>query len=353
MAPLARRFDPVPILLPVTAQNGRSRRVIFRLPAVRFALKAGFSALLVAWVVQRVDFQDIVDRLRQANGQWLWAALGCAIVSILLQAARWRLLTRSLLTYRQALTYTWIGIFYGAILPGGISGDIAKGTAVALKDASTRSPLLAVSIVADRVAGLYALSVLFLFSALAVFTGIVPGDAALIPAIRAGSALTVGFLAAATWLFSPTGQKACLRFASWAGTSIAGRIATHAAEAMGHYAQAPRLWLRVLPLSFLNHGANILTNCMLLLALGATLGWSQWVVFYSLISVLLMVPLSISGLGVRDWFTLLFFPAAGVVAEIGIAYSWLSLGLGLTTALAGGAIQLLEMFRPAAPDPKP
>lgn len=332
-----------PVTEPPAAAAGRGG-------LLRFLFKAGFSFALVWFVVQRVNFPDIVQRLGGAERPWLFAALTSAFLSIMLQAARWRILTLSLLSWRQALVYTWIGLFYGAILPGGVSGDIAKGAAIALKDTTARSALLPLSIVADRLAGLYALSVLFLVSAVAVLLGGAPSDAGLVRVATVGLILTAGFLGLATGLISPPGQKLLAAFAARPGGSFPSRIAARLAGVIGQYARTPGIWLRVLPLSFLNHAVNILTNSFLLLALGGTLNWSQWIVFYSLISVLLMVPVSISGLGVRDWFALFFFPAAGVLAEVGVAYSWLSLGLGLTIALIGGAIQLLEVFRPHRPD---
>lgn len=319
-------------------------------PGLRLVIKAAFSVALVWFVIQHVNFHDIVERLGKADTPWLFAALASAILSVVLQAARWRMLTLALLSMRQALAYTWIGIFYGAILPGGVSGDIAKGAAIALKDTAARSAVLPLSIVADRLAGLYALSVLFLVSGGTVLLGGAPSDAGLIRVVTVGLIVTSGFVALATGLISPAGQRLLAAIATQSGNSLPTRVAARLAGVVGQYAQTPGIWLRVLPLSFLNHAVNILTNSFLLLALGGTLTWSQWIVFYSLISALLMVPVSISGLGVRDWFALFFFPTAGVLAEVGVAYSWLSLGLGLTIALIGGVIQLLEVFRPHRPD---
>ena len=57
-----------------------------------------------------------------------------------------------------------------------------------------------------------------------------------------------------------------------------------------------------------------------------------------------MVPISISAIGVRDWFALLYFQHLHLPAEAGVAFSWLSLLFGLLVAAVGGLIQGYEFF---------
>jgi len=66
-------------------------------------------------------------------------------------------------------------------------------------------------------------------------------------------------------------------------------------------------------------------------------------VFYPMLSVLLALPVSISGVGVRDVFSAAMFAAFGLSPEAGVAFSWLQLGLSVPVALVGGLIQLWEV----------
>src|SRR6185436_8985358 len=87
----------------------------------------------------------------------LWYSL--VPIVILLSAWRWEILAPGvdLLT---AVKYTWIGVFFGHVLPGSIAGDVAKGVSLALKDADARAGLAA-SIVAEKGIGLAALVLFF------------------------------------------------------------------------------------------------------------------------------------------------------------------------------------------------
>jgi hypothetical protein len=66
--------------------------------------------------------------------------------------------------------------------------------------------------------------------------------------------------------------------------------------------------------------------------------------FYPLLSGLLALPVSISGVGLRDVFSAGMFTAFGLGAEPGVAFSWLLLAMAVPNALIGGAIQLGEFF---------
>ena len=108
--------------------------------AALFGLKGLVSAGLLALVLARVDVTAIFDVLARADLMLvaLWYLLLPVIIS--LTARRWQVLAPGL-TYPMAVKYTWIGVFFGSVLPGSISGDVAKGISLALKDANARAGL--------------------------------------------------------------------------------------------------------------------------------------------------------------------------------------------------------------------
>jgi glycosyltransferase 2 family protein len=123
------------------------------------AAKLVLSIALLALVLAKVDAASIIDVLSKAD-PWLvliWYLL--LPVAIALTAWRWRILAPGL-SYGTAVKYTWIGVFFGHVLPGSIAGDVAKGVSLALKDAAARTGLAA-SIVAEKVIGLAALVLFF------------------------------------------------------------------------------------------------------------------------------------------------------------------------------------------------
>jgi hypothetical protein len=100
-----------------------------------------------------------------------------------------------------------------------------------------------------------------------------------------------------------------------------------------------------LTLSFVLHAANATIYWAVLhsLAIPASLAFAA--IFYCLLSVLLSMPVSISGIGVRDAFSAALFGAYGLRPEAGVAFSWLLLVLGIPGVIVGGLIQVWEMFQ--------
>ena len=126
--------------------------------------KCLLSAILVFLVLRKADVTEVVSRVRSVGWFFPGAALTCFVAAVFLAARRWQILSGGLLSYAQTLKYSWIGVFYGAILPGAVSGDVAKGASLALKNKDTRVGELPLSIAMDRIIGLYVLLIFFVIS---------------------------------------------------------------------------------------------------------------------------------------------------------------------------------------------
>jgi hypothetical protein len=122
---------------------------------------------------------------------------------------------------------------------------------------------------------------------------------------------------------------------------LAGRLLA----AIGSFAGQGPILLKAAAISALIHGLNALGFWLTMhaLAIPATPWFAA--VFYALLSVLLALPISISGVGVRDVLAAGMFGAFSLNPEAGVAFSWLQLGLSLPVALIGGLIQVREVVR--------
>src|SRR5262245_12049065 len=92
----------------------------------KILVKLLFSATLLALVVSRVDSQVLLRTLRGADPLLVLLWYSSVPIANLLAAWRWKILAPRL-SFSTAHKYTWIGVFYGQILPGSIAGDVAKG----------------------------------------------------------------------------------------------------------------------------------------------------------------------------------------------------------------------------------
>jgi len=306
--------------------------------------KALLSAILVLLVLRKVDVAEVVSRVRSVGWFFPGAAFMCFVVVLFLAARRWQVLSGGLLSYAQALRYSWIGVFYGAILPGLVSGDVAKGASLALKNKSARVGELPLSIAMDRIIGLYSLLGFFVLSCAILALGAGP----LNPDLKQLG--LYGFIAGAAALL----LGAC--GAGLIGKLLAGHETTRqpsnrikaflrqAFDALQLYRRQPRLLLKAAGYSVIIHCMGVLSFYLVIRALRVDCRVTEVVVFYSMVSVLISLPVTISGLGLRDWFSLTFFQSLWGDGQAGVAYAWLSLALGLAVAIVGGIIQIADFF---------
>ncbi len=315
-----------------------------------FGVKVVFSCILLGLVLRNVRFKDIVGRLRLADLHWLIPAIAIGPMAVVLSAWRWRKLSLGLLGFGDAVRYTWIGLFFGTIMPGLIGGDVAKGVSLAAKDERARDSRLPVSIIVDKVVGLWALLLLFSIVAIAML-GVQPH---LLEKIRhalwlACSVTVVGLLAAGA-ICHPRGIASFVKLANGLPIKPLRLAALRVLSAFGDFNGQSVVLLKAVMISIVLHGLNAFALWLVMRSLYVPASLLFAMVFYPLLSVLLALPVSISGVGVRDVFAASMFTAFGLSAGSGVAFSWLLLGLSIPNALVGGAIQLRELFHQRTTD---
>lgn len=307
------------------------------------AVKATISLVLVLLILHRIPFAAVWEKLTDIDPMLIAATLPLSLFVIFASAWRWHALSLGLIPIFTAVRYTWIGMFYGAILPGGVSGDVAKGASLALRHNDTRVSRLPISIFADRVIGLLALLIVFSLSCAGFALN--------------GSTQREGLREFAWWGFGLSFVALSIAVAFTAGwgkrlsSAIVESLPKGRLQTTGQSLQIafydivsrPRLLLGTLSVSLLIHLANTAAYSILLRALGVHLPLGQVVVFYTSMSVIVMLPISISGVGIRDWFSLAFFTGLGLTGATGVAFSWMTLAIGTAVASVGGLIQLLEI----------
>jgi len=84
--------------------------------------------------------------------------------------------------------------------------------------------------------------------------------------------------------------------------------------------------------------AGIVSPFLIALTLDLNVPFSFFLAVMPVIWVIMMVPISIAGLGVREGAFILFFVQQGVTTESALLLSLLFLGLSLVLALVGGII---------------
>jgi glycosyltransferase 2 family protein len=243
-------------------------------------------------------------------------ALAMLLFGILATAARWwRLLKAAgcVTSYWNALRLSFVGFFFNIVVPGLTGGDVVKAVMVA-RDHPERRAAAAISVLVDRLIGLF---VLALMGAVTILAQGETFAAYRWPVIGIVVAAVAGVTVYSNaWLRARLGYERLLARLPMAGTL------RQIDEAVTIYSRKPYEFLLALAFSFANQCSVIVS----LIALGRSFGdtaltAAQYVVVGSIGNIASAVPLTPGGVGIAEYFYAELFKTLGGVAAIGLAVS--------------------------------
>jgi uncharacterized protein (TIRG00374 family) len=291
---------------------------------------------LTAWLVVRASPADVAASLAPAIPGWVLAAVGLVIVDRTLMAYRWLLLLRAIEPGRHVplgavVRVFFVSTFVGSFLPGSVGGDAARAYGLSKLGVPTADALA--SVVVDRLLGVVSL-LLAAAVGLVVVRRLVEGWA--IAAI-AGLGLAVA-VAALLLLFDSRVLSGGVRWLTAARMPRLERLANKGLTAIRQYGRHRRQLTTVLAVSMVVQGLRILQAWCLGLALALTVGPSWYVAFVPVVVLVMLLPISVAGLGTSQAAFQVLFGTVGVAAPDALALSILFLGLGLVGNLPGGLL---------------
>lgn len=126
-------------------------------------LKLIAAAGLTYWLIKsnKLDFKILIQSFQHP---FIWIfSLMIVSLQILANALRWRVVLRVFsihVNIREAVKVQWIGQFFSTVLPGAVTGDLLKINFLTTPSAKSRTKILLLSVLLDR---LFALSGLVIF----------------------------------------------------------------------------------------------------------------------------------------------------------------------------------------------
>jgi glycosyltransferase 2 family protein len=276
------------------------------------------SAVLLAILVTKIDFEGAMPKHRHLSTLIFFAlAVLMAMIGIVLSAWRWQ---RVLLAFgkpvplRALIGHYFAGQFVGNVLPSTIGGDVLRISRSAKNTGSSETAFAAVAV--ERLSGFLALPVLCLFGFVV--------DPSLLDSSTAWVALLVSGIALAA-------LAAILLLA--AHPRIAGRFRDHdnwmrfiGATHVGVAALRadPRAALSVLGTAMIYQVSVVLTVGFVILTIGAPVPVGAVIAFVPVVAMAQVVPISLSGLGVREGMFVLLLHPLGIPngQAIGIGLLW-------------------------------
>lgn len=288
-------------------------------------LKIAVSAGLLYLALRDIDFAALRVRLQQIDLAWIALSALAGFVQIGVAALRWREITLACGTELRtgtALRFQLIGSFFNQTLPSTIGGDGVRLWLLQRNGAPWREATY--SVLVDRAVGLIVLAAIVVISlpwSLALI-GNAEGRIALIVLDFAALAACVGFLVLGVLSWRWLTSLWPLRHAQ-ACAVIANRVIFD-----------PRSGPRVLGLSLLNHLLSVVIAWCVGRAIASPVTFAQMFLLIPPVMLIMTIPISIAGWGVREQTMQVAFMNAGLSGPDGLT---ISLIYGIVLFLVGAA----------------
>ena len=304
-----------------------------RKQAASLGLRIAVSAVMLVVLLAKVpsfEPSDLVPRWSLATAVWLAVAALLTLVGIILSAIRWQKVLDAL-EIRERLprlmSHTLAGQFVSNVLPTTIGGDVLRVSRLSRDTGESPRPFA--SVVLERLTGWLVLPVITI-----VGFALNPGLRHLGTATRVALTLAFGTLVLLVAVLAAAGSSRIGgRFASSPGWR---RFVGAVHLGVDRLRSDPAAAANVLAAGFAYQLALVLAAVAAAQALGVRpAGLTALLAFFPAVLIAQVLPISMSGLGVREGAFVLFLTPLGVAQHDAIALGLLLYLLNLLVSLLG------------------
>ena len=318
---------------------------------IKQLLKFGVSLLLLFFTLRLIDWRGSLELAGRANPLLMAVAVGLLLAERILSVSKWLLLLRakgSRITFWRLLVINYIGGFWGLVLPSSVSADIVRGYYLAKSTANVS--LAVTSMLVDRLMGALSLVLLGCISAWMVGDtfGLVHARlfaASVAVACALGIALMFydGFI---RWVDRLIVQRA-------AGWKVIRPVHQWIASCF-EYRQYPNTLVASFLLTVFVQMLRVLIFYAVAVSFGIRVPVTYYFIFVPLIMLLIMLPVSINGIGVREGSFVVFFARVGVPSSEAFIISFAVSVLTTLMTAVGGIIYMFDKsaIKPMAVNPE-
>ncbi|NWF52928.1 MAG: flippase-like domain-containing protein [Nitrospirae bacterium] len=280
-----------------------------------FILKFSVSLVLIYIVLSKTGPELVYSTMKNMNPLAFISALILYLFAQFISTLRWRLLISENIGIRKLFSIYLIGSFFNNLLPGLIGGDAVKG--FYLYKTIGKGNLSFASIFMDRYIGFSTL-ILICMAAYPFGYSYLKGSSL----IWTFPIIVLMFVTASLFFF---------------GLHVGRRI-MFLSEIYSYfysYREKKLLILKTLLLSLIIQISGILSVYILAIGLSKNIPFLACLMFLPLIIMFTAIPISISGVGVREGAFILFFGLIGIKSDVAIAISLSWFLTGVTVNLLG------------------
>jgi uncharacterized protein (TIRG00374 family) len=307
----------------------------------RLALNVIVSLVLLALLTTRIDLSDTTVLMLAADRPTLAVAALLFLGSHVLGAMQWRKLLQASglrIPAGRVLASYFQGAFFGLFLPANVGGDLSRVYDTSREEGTLGGAIAAT--VTDRLVGLTSIGLMALV-ALVLQPSDLPPAAILLPTLGFAGVNLVVSLA----LFSRR-VSAFMTRQAWRIPKQALRDGvTRLISTLHTFGRQPRLMASVGALSICVQILRIGVHAMVAAAMGIHLDLRSFFVIVPVLAVIVALPISFGGIGVREAAAIQLFGHVGVPPSEAVGMQVLAFFVSIAVSLPGWIVFLMRQAR--------
>lgn len=300
----------------------------------RLILSLGLLGLLFVFV----DWQTIISNIIQADIRFYLLGLCFYFMTVTLWALRWYILLISLedsvkIPYLRVFRATIIGVFYSLFLPKAVGTDV--GRIYEIFSDQKPDAKLASTVLLDRIIGLLSLVIMSVVS-LVIGSSFTAGSSLYIIIPIVLLSLITGWLI----FFNRTFMRRFRWIFQLPLIERVYEIVLNLYQSLYLLQSKTKVVIVTIIASLVMKSVEVFSTIFIALAIGVELEIQYFFIFLPIIWVISMIPISVSGLGLRESAFVFFFTQVGVSASDAVTVSLLYYSCNLLVGVIGGGFLL-------------
>jgi uncharacterized protein (TIRG00374 family) len=296
------------------------------------------AVALTAYILWKVHPGDVLRVTGGADWRWIAGAIALLFVDRTLMAYRWMVLLRALTPgsrppFKAVLRIFFVSTFVGTFLPS-VGGDLYR--AYSLSRLQVSGVESAASVLMDRVLGVMSIVIVGVGALL-----LAPAMARNIWMLLTLGLASFGCLVAGVAVFSERAASSGQNMVARLPNARTRRIGAGLIDAVRRYSRHHAELMNVLGMSVGVQVIRVIQAWCLGRALGIEAGLVMYFIFIPIVLLIMLLPITVSGLGTSQGAFGWLFGSIGVPAAAAVALSILFVALGVLGNLPGGVLYIL------------
>lgn len=297
-------------------------------------LKIIISLGLIYFVLTRIHVSAMLEAFESISFETFVIVLLIYMTNLCIGSLKWKILIPEY-SFKKLLRFTFVGQFYGLILPGQITGELAKGYRFASE--SGDGARVTASILVDKVAAIAGLIILGLIGSVFAFNQ---------PPFL--TVIVICFLAFAILIFILVSRCKDFFITTLKKMRIPESLVLKIDLLLSHYqsfSASSRVFVSSVVLGVISQAMAIIMNMVLAQSIGVSIGVYEWLWLFAITSFVTLLPITVGGLGLRETVFAANALSLGVRPTLMVAVSLMMYVFQFIFAATGGLVELYALLK--------